>query len=184
MLGALRDLGLEDPAAVYVEAIEALLQAAPSACLNLPGGRLVQREYDLLSFTPARIPETLPEQALSIPGTTTLPDGLGKLECFVTKNSNFSQKNLTTFALKYDMIAQHGLRVRGRRPGDRLTLSGGTKSVKALMIDRKIPARMRDAVPILVLNGSPIAVFGVGSDPAYYVKPDEDALVVSYVPSP
>lgn len=184
LLGALRDLGLEDPAAVYVEAIEALLQAAPSACLNLPGGRLVQREYDLLSFTPARIPETLPEQALSIPGTTTLPDGLGKLECFVTKNSNFSQKNLTTFALKYDMIAQHGLRVRGRRPGDRLTLSGGTKSVKALMIDRKIPARMRDAVPILVLNGSPIAVFGVGSDPAYYVKPDEDALVVSYVPSP
>ena len=41
--------------------------------------------------------------------------------------------------------------MRGRRPGDRyrpLGLSGSVK-VQDLMTDRKIPRRMRDAVPVL-----------------------------------
>ena len=184
LLSALRDLGLEDPAAVYVEALERLLRAGPSARLDLPGGNAARREYDLLRFAAPETPKVLPELALTLPGTTVLPQKLGRIEGFVTKNSYFSKKNLTTFALKCDMISGHELRVRGRRPGDRLTLPGGTKSVKALMIDKKIPARLRDALPVLTLDGKPVAVFGVGADPAYLSERESPALVLSLIPDP
>lgn len=182
LLAALRDLGLEDPAAVYVNALEGLLRAGPSARIDLPGGRQARREYDLLQFDFPTQPIILEETELTVPGTTVLPDGLGEIRCFVTKNSNFSKKNLTTFALKCDMIASSVIRVRGRRSGDRLTLTGGTKSLKELMIDKKIPARLRDAVPVVTLDDQPIAVFGVGADPACTAAPDEVALVLTYSP--
>lgn len=184
LLAALREQGLEDPAAVYVEALEALLRAGPSARVDLPDGKTARREYDLLCFSHGEPLPVLPELEPQVPGRTCLPDGLGELVCFVTKNSYFSKKNLTTFALKCDMITARELRVRGRLPGDRLTLSGGTKSLKALMIDKKIPARLRDSIPVLTLDGKPIAVFGVGADPAYTAGPDEDALVLEYRHNP
>ena len=178
LLSALRDLGLEDPSIVYVQALEALLTSGPSAKLDLPGGRTARREYDLLCFSPAASLPGLPELELAIPGTMTLPDGLGTIRCFVTKNSNFSKKNLTTFALKCDMIAAREFRVRGRRPGDRLTLPGGTKSLKDLMIDKKIPVRLRASLPVLTLDGKPVAVFLVGADPTCLAAPEDPALIV------
>ena len=182
LLGLLRDLGLEDPSAVWVAGLERLLAAGPSARLALPGGLEARRVYDRLVLGSPEPAPTLPELPLAVPGETVLPDGLGTIACFVTKNLYFGQKNLTTFALKCDMIHPRELRVRGRRPGDRLTLSGGTKTVKALMIDRKLPAARRDAVPVLTLSGKPIAVFGLGCDPAWSAPPGDEALVISWTP--
>jgi tRNA(Ile)-lysidine synthase len=180
LLGALWDLGLENPSQVYVDALEGLLTAGPSARLDLPGGLQARREYDRLYLGPPQTPPKLPDTALRIPGETVLPEGLGSLHCFVTKNSYFSKKNLTTFAIKCDMMTGHELRVRGRAPGDRLTLSGGAKRLKELMIDKKLPAQLRGAVPILTLDGQPVAAFGVGADPAIAPGPGEEALLVSY----
>ena len=181
LLGLLTGLGLEDPALVYVEALERLLQAGPSASAALPGGRSARRTYDLLDFSEPAAQPALDRTALRIPGRTELPDGIGVIVCSVTKNSKISKKNLTTFALKYDMIIALEICVRGRRPGDRLRLSGGTKSLKALMIDRKIPARLRDAVPVLIAGETPIAVFGVGADPAWIAGDGEDALLIELI---
>ena len=184
LLSSLRDLGLENPAAIYVDALESLLSAGPSAQIDLPGGRAARREYDLLCFTRREVSAILPEQKLTVPGTTVLPDGLGEIVCFVTKNSYFSKKNLTTFALKCDMIAPCEFWVRGRRSGDLLSLPGGTKSLKALMIDKKIPACLRNTIPVITWNDQPIAVFGVGADPAHTAAPNEEAVVVAYIPTP
>lgn len=180
LLGLLEELGLEDPAWVYVEALEALLTAGPSARLDLPGGRTVHRVYDRLCLGPPRAASPLPELRLRVPGETPLPEGAGRICCFVTKNSNFSKKNLTTFAFKCDMIGTLELRVRSRLAGDRLRLSGGAKSLKALMIDRKIPAALRPGIPVLTAEGRVLAAFGVGADPAWLAAPGEDALGVSW----
>ena len=180
LLSRLRELGLEDPARGYVEALDALLRAGPSGRLSLPGGMSASREYDLLRLGPAEAAPALAPSALALPGTTVLPDALGEISCFVTKNLKFSQKNLTTFALKYDMICGREIRIRSRAPGDRLALPGGAKSLKALMIDRKLPARLRAAIPVLTVEDRPIAVFGVGADPAWTAAPGEEALIVRY----
>ena len=173
----LRELGLANPSYVYVKALEELLTAGPSARLDLPGGLQARRDYDRLLFSPPAPTIRLPETPLAVPGRTELPDGLGTIVCSVTKSSYFSHKKLTTFVLKYDMIALRSTAVRGRRAGDRLRLSGGTKSVKDLMIDRKIPAQLRGAVPVLTVDGKPVAVFGVGADPAYLAESGEQAAV-------
>ncbi len=182
LLSILTGLGLEDPSLVYVEAVEGLLTAGPSASVSLPGGWIARRTYDLLACVQDAPLPVLEDQALLVPGRTPLPEGLGSIVCSVTKNLKICKKNLNTFALKYDMIATLELRVRGRRPGDRLTLSGGTKTLKALMIDRKLPARMRGAVPVITAGGTPIAVFGIGVDPAWIAKDGEEALLIVYTP--
>lgn len=184
LLAALTGLGLEDPSLVYVDALERLLTAGPSASVSLPEGWIARRTYDLLSFSHDSPAPALADTALPVPGRLLLPDGLGSITCSVTKSLKISKKNLNTFALKCDMIATLELRVRGRRPGDRLSLSGGTKSLKALMIDRKVPARTRSAVPVITVRGMPVAVFGIGADPAWTAKEGEEALLIEYTPGP
>ena len=49
----------------------------------------------------------------------------------------------------FDGDCEPALCVRSRAPGDEIRLSGGTKSIKKLMIDRKISAHERGRIPIL-----------------------------------
>jgi tRNA(Ile)-lysidine synthase len=42
------------------------------------------------------------------------------------------------------------LTVRARRPGDRIRLAAGTKKVKKLFLERRIPAPRRECMPLLV----------------------------------
>ena len=52
--------------------------------------------------------------------------------------------------------------LRSRRSGDEIRLSGGTKSLKKLFIDRKIPASQRHLVPVLADEEGVLAVYGIG----------------------
>ena len=45
------------------------------------------------------------------------------------------------------------IEVRNRRPGDRIQLPGGSKKIKDLLIDRKIPRDRRSHVPIVIVDG-------------------------------
>ena len=54
--------------------------------------------------------------------------------------------------------------VRGRRAGDEMRLPGGTKSLKKMYIDRKIPAARRMQLPVLTDDRGVLAVFGLGAD--------------------
>jgi len=185
LCAALEELGQENPSELRVRELEDLLRSPnPSACRDLPGGVRVCRSYDRLLLHPAAPAESLPPCPLKVPGTTVLPCGGGTISCFVTKSSDSCQKNLTIFAVKCDMITKRGWTARGRRPGDRLTLAGGTKTVKALMIDRKIPVSRRGRLPVLLLGDEVIAVFGLGLNPAFCAAPGDEALLFQYEASP
>ena len=54
--------------------------------------------------------------------------------------------------------------IRSRRTGDEMRLSGGTKSLKKMYIDRKIPAARRAQLPVLADDRGVLAVFGLGAD--------------------
>ena len=54
------------------------------------------------------------------------------------------------------------LTVRSRQSGDRIRLSGGTKSLKKLFIDRKIPAPERDRIPVLCDEEGILGIYGIG----------------------
>jgi tRNA(Ile)-lysidine synthase len=54
------------------------------------------------------------------------------------------------------------IQVRSRRAGDTMRLSGGTKSLKKLFVDRKIPASQRQNVPVIAYRQGVLGVFGIG----------------------
>ncbi|MEX2536128.1 MAG: tRNA lysidine(34) synthetase TilS [Trueperaceae bacterium] len=56
-----------------------------------------------------------------------------------------------------------GLTLRGRRPGDRMRLAGGSKSLARLLIDRKIPREERDGLTVLASGSRILWAEGIGA---------------------
>ncbi|MQA89745.1 MAG: tRNA lysidine(34) synthetase TilS [Gemmatimonas sp.] len=72
------------------------------------------------------------------------------------------------------------LRLRARRPGDRIATPRGSRSLKRLMIDRRIPGSERHRRPVLEdAEGTILWVAGVGSVPLSDPDPDEEMLYLA-----
>ena len=52
--------------------------------------------------------------------------------------------------------------LRPRQSGDSIRLPGGSKSLKKLFIDRKIPASQRDTIPVIADEQGILGVYGIG----------------------
>ena len=76
------------------------------------------------------------------------------------------------------VLRVHGaLELRGRRPGDRIRLPGGTRLVSDLLTDRKIPREERDGLRLLASGQEVLWVEGVAAAPGVLtgeVGADED----------
>ena len=64
-------------------------------------------------------------------------------------------------------------------PGDRIRLAGGCRSLKKLMIDRKIPARQRARIPVIADAAGVIAAYALGIDPSREAKPGQTAISIT-----
>lgn len=178
LLGALRALALDNPAVCYVEALQTLVYADdPSASVNLPEGHTARREYDLLRFDVAQ--QRFAPVQLPIPGSVKIPELGMTVTCHVTESSNFIQKNAYTICVGYDMIAQ-SLTLRPRKTGDAITLPCGTKTLKKLMIDRKIPVTMRESLPVVEQSGSVAAVCSIGVSRDFLPQDGTPMLVLTF----
>ena len=62
----------------------------------------------------------------------------------------------------YVLHPQGQLTVRSRKSGDSIRLNGGTKSLKKLFIDKKIPASERESLPVIADEAGVAAVYSVG----------------------
>ena len=54
------------------------------------------------------------------------------------------------------------IRLRARQSGDAIRTSGGTKSLKKLFIDRKIPAAKRQQIPVVCDDAGILGVYTIG----------------------
>lgn len=69
-----------------------------------------------------------------------------------------------------------GALLRPRQTGDTLALPGrGTKTVKKLLVDARIPRRERDLLPLLADGRGVAAAAGFGPDRSRAAQPGEDA---------
>ena len=148
----LKDSGVKEPEDSHISAVEGLLFSdKPSARVNLPGGVTVSRQYDRLE---ARTHKPCPEPvALTCPGETVYGDY--RVTCtpadkIVNTPDTFTVCPVGTLTL------------RPRESGDTIRLSGGTKSLKKLFIDRKIPAAMRERIPVLCDEQGILGVYSIG----------------------
>ena len=172
-------LEIPKPSMAHVEQVERLLEdLSGSACVCLTGQLRAVREYDLLRLEPVQTAPAAETRLLQPGEEVCLPWAGGTLR--LEPPAVLTEVPPDCLALPWEAVRQNGgVTVRSRRTGDRLRLSGGSKTLKALMIDRKIPASCRDRVPVLELPEG-LAVIGLGCDRALWVNPGETAVIIRF----
>ena len=134
----LKSSGVKEPEAQHIALAESLVFSEnPSAQGNFPGGITIGRNYDTLEVLTRQAQIAL--QAICTPA-----------EKIINTPDVFTVNPVGTVC------------IRSRRSGDAIRLSGGTKSLKKLFIDRKIPATLRDAVPVICDDAGILGVYGIG----------------------
>ena len=148
--------GVPEPEGEHIALVEKLVFSEnPSAKANLPGGITVAREYGCL--TVLRHEQALETVLLPEEGSVELPE-IG-LRLTVSKAETAENgPDCFTVCPRGQMV----LRCRCSR--DEIRLSGGTKSVKKRMIDRKIPAAQRQRIPVIADEVGVLGIYGFGAD--------------------
>jgi tRNA(Ile)-lysidine synthase len=150
----LESWGVPEPEAAHLELVEKLiLSDHPSARADLPGGITVCRNYGVLErYVPE---ERISPVVLKCPGQTVV-EALG-LRVICEESEDL------TCGESYFTVSPRGeVIVRSRQSADRMRLSGGSKSLKKLFVDRKIPAAKRMAVPVIADDDGILGVYGIG----------------------
>ena len=132
----LRAGGVKEPDSEHIQLVRRLaLSQKPSARADLPGGVTVCRRYDRLVVLPVTAP---PEpRELRCPGRTEFGD-----YCILCEPAEAGETENA-------VCPQGRMTVRSRLPGDTFRLPGGSRSLKKLFIDRRIPADRRPFVPVI-----------------------------------
>lgn len=165
----------------HMQAVDRLLFTDdPSAEASLPGGVAARREYDRLLFLQQADVQTFAPAVLR-PGTDVQLAPLGlRVRCEFVEKLPEVQNSLSTFAVKYDTIEYHPeLLVRPRQTHDVIRVAGGRKTLKKLFIERKIPQRTRDALPVVTDGSSVLGVYRIGVNLDRAARPGEPALVIT-----
>lgn len=139
---------------------EALRQESnPSLVLHLGNGQTLSLQYDLVTI--GHVDSELVEDYAWMIGETpyelNIPDTQAKLSIQVLSKSEWEARRAnrdresTEMAFDLHKIALP-LTVRNRRKGDRMKVAGlnGSKKVKDIFIDEKIPPSLRRSIPIIV----------------------------------
>ena len=156
----------------HIEAARNLLHSpSPSAKLSLPGGNTLCRVYDLLSLNlPTK--QEVPSPALLSPGERVI---WGRWEIALEKGICPEKLPPGTVALNIE----GSVLLRTRLPGDRIRLPGGEKKLKSYLIDCKIPAYLRDSLPVAVFEETIVAVPPLTAAWPYGAKTGSDSLLLT-----
>lgn len=144
---------LENITFEHIDKIDHLLyNGRIGAVLQLPGGIRVSRGYESLQICLAAAKEASPPKAYSLPakinGAARLPGGL--VLSLEPAESIFPIRGRNSCFIDADKV-EGDLFIRSRKNGDRMIPKGmsGSKKIKDILIDSKIPAEQRDSVPLL-----------------------------------
>lgn len=177
LFGYLQEFGVPLPQRRHLLVLQTLVQSdTPSAAADLPGCQLMRR-YDEIGPA-AGEPTTFAPVPLCLPGRVLIPELGLQIICDYVKNCENFANAPTIFTLNYGMIPDGALTVRPRQPGDTMRLPGGSRSLKKLLIDRKIPRSQRDRIPVIAVGSTVLAVAGIGVNQSYAAGSVPDALQI------
>ncbi len=143
-----------DVTAKHVDAVRSLSMAENGKRVDLGNLLTAAREYDCITFYACDDESEADEVEFSI-GFTSF--GNGAIEIYPC--DAVSQKD--KLIIDSDKVP-YGSVIRCRRNGDVFKpFGGGTKKLKEYLIDKKIPLRKRDKMPLLCYNEKVLAIFGV-----------------------
>ncbi len=150
----LKRCGIREPEAAHILLLEKLVFSdKPSASAKFPNGVTVSRRYDTL--VQEKCNNVLQTVTLTCPGTTHIPGTNLKAIC-----TEFAE--LTDSAFAFSFVPEGAVVVRSRAAGDKMRLYGGTRELKKVFIDKKIPAAERASIPVVSDERGVVGVYGIG----------------------
>ena len=161
--------GRNEIALETIERVREIFQyQQPSLERHVAGGVVIKKEYHRIQLTCSEqaqleTAQKPPVIKLKIPGETKLPGYNGKIEVY-QKDKRLVRLNQDKNTAIFDAdFIQPPILIRPRKNGDRMTCFGlkGSKKIKELMIEAKIPRSERDRYPIVVMNDRIIWIPGI-----------------------
>lgn len=181
-------LGTDDSDFVKIEAIrKGAVQAMPTTwSLDLGGGVRCVREYELIRFLPARAESVIPHYTYVVerfPSEVSIMD-TGQTLRFTRAEADLGLPDLKPegngeAAFDADELV-YPLTVRSRLSGDRMKVMGlsGSKKVKDIFIDEKIPPSLRSQIPLVTdAKGRILWIPGVRRSSVAAVGPQTSSVV-------
>ena len=150
----LESCGVKEPEGSHIALAEELVFSQnPSARADFPGGVTICRNYGKLEVANCLPP--LEAVELVCPGVTKIPELGLKVRCEIGGHYPQSESCFT-------LSPVGKMALRSRLPGDEIRLWGGTRSLKKLFIDKKIPAARRERIPVIADEKGVLGVYGIG----------------------
>ncbi|SCX04662.1 tRNA(Ile)-lysidine synthase [Lachnospiraceae bacterium YSD2013] len=172
--------GNRDITHVHLSDVLSLLKKNGTKSVNLPYNITAVSSYDTLTLTR----EGIVSESLS--ETEIVPDGSSfKASGYTVKAEVLDNSEGFDYGkLKYTKCFDYGkikdiLVMRSRRTGDTISVTsgGGTKKLKDYMIDVKIPAGIRDSVPVIACGSDVLWVVGYRISENYKVTKETKRVI-------
>ena len=160
----------------HIQLIIALAKTAPNgAKLDLPKECRAFKEYEYITIVRSKPKMVVDTQWQFKKGVTKIAD-FGKIKIKSTKERT---PQLGMLLVDLDKIPE-GAVWRMRKEGDVIQkFGGGTKTLKAYLVDKKVPQRIRDMTPVLAFGNDILIVAGV--DISSKVKVDQNSKNIALV---
>ena len=147
----LKRSGVKEPEDSHFALAEALVYSdKPSARAHFPGGVTIARNYGRLEA----LKEELSPEAVTLPCPGEIEYAGLRVVCTPAAQIINTPDTFT--------VAAGTITLRPRQSGDSIRLPGGTKSLKKLFIDRKIPASQRAWIPVVCDGEGILGVYNLG----------------------
>jgi tRNA(Ile)-lysidine synthase len=162
----------------HIDMIFDLVEGENGKKINLPNGLVAQKEYDYITLYKTQkkiISEVFPIK-------TGKTDFAGIYEISV-KRTNKLEPRENTLMIDAKKVPENSV-WRVRKAGDSFTkFGGGTKTLKNYLIDKKIPLRVRETLPVLASGNEILCILGVEiSDKVKLDKDTKFAYIISGKP--
>ncbi|ABK99855.1 tRNA lysidine(34) synthetase TilS [Pelobacter propionicus] len=149
----------------HIQAMEDLMDSPrPNATLNLFRGIRAVREYGTLRLSRGLPPEDLPHEARELPGPGRYILSDGSLLTLAPATAPPDPASLPATVALFDLEkAPFPWRVRTFTPGDRIApfAMAGSKKVKELFMERRVPRDQRGRIPLIFCGDDLIWVCGL-----------------------
>jgi len=150
----LQHWGVKEPERSHIALAEKLVFShRPSAVAEFPQNVQLRRCYDTLMGVDPECP--FAPRELEVPGTVVI----GELGLRITAAETAEPKGEKDC---FAVVPRGKIQIRRREAGDSIRLPGGTKTLKKLYIDRKIPEHKRLQIPVVADEAGVLGVYGVG----------------------
>jgi tRNA(Ile)-lysidine synthase len=170
---------MQDVEKSHLDAVKRLIRRGRSgAAVELPHGVRCERDQRGIRLTAGKRAATPPAEFI-IPGPGTYAPPGWKIELRVALEPPPSHSAKSSAREAYLAAVRFPLRLRRRRSGDRMQPFGmrGRKKLSDILIDRKVPAHRREALPVLEDPAGIVWVPGCATAERTRIRPTDRSVL-------